>query len=441
MTVRGKNDDTADGDIPYEVEVQAASSADPEYSGVDPDDVGLTNLDDDSAAFLVSSASPSILTEPVSAATFTVRLASAPAADVSIGLSSSDPSECLPSVATVWLTTANWSTGVTVTVDAVDDLAADGTQPCTIFTAAAESLDGDYDGVNPSDVALTVADNEAAGVTVTPTSPLETTESGGVASFTIVLTSQPSAAVVVSLASNDLTEGTLSTTAVAFTPGNWSVPRSVTVFGADDGALDGDVAFSVETVVLSSDPVFAAIDPADPALLNRDDEVDLSLVKDDGLTSISAGETVTYTIVATNLGPSMVTGVTVTDILPAILGNVSWSCTATPGSTCAGGRRWRPRRDDRPGGRRNGLVQRFGRSADRSAERPAVEHGGDRGSVRLERDRPRRQLRWRHDDHRRGPGAAGDRDRHGPRHRRWCARLRGGGDRGFAHSVLSDVQR
>ena len=63
------------------------------------------------------------------------------------------------------------------------------TSPTRIVTAAATSADAVYNGVNAADVAVTNTDNDAAGITVTPTSGLVTTEAGGTATFTVVLTS------------------------------------------------------------------------------------------------------------------------------------------------------------------------------------------------------------------------------------------------------------
>jgi hypothetical protein len=64
---------------------------------------------------------------------------------------------------------------------------------------------------------------------VTPVAGLETTEEGGAATFTVVLKSQPTAAVVIPIASSDPTEGAASPAAIAFTAANWSVPQTVTV--------------------------------------------------------------------------------------------------------------------------------------------------------------------------------------------------------------------
>ena len=61
---------------------------------------------------------------------------------------------------------------------------------------------------------------------------------------------------------------------------------------------------------------------------------DLSITKTDGLTSIAAGEVVTYTIVATNAGPSPIVGARVADTVPAVLLGATWTCSASAGSAC-----------------------------------------------------------------------------------------------------------
>ena len=61
---------------------------------------------------------------------------------------------------------------------------------------------------------------------------------------------------------------------------------------------------------------------------------DLSITKDDGTTFYRPGQTLTYTIVVGNGGPSAVTGATVTDTFPADLTGVSWTCAASAGSAC-----------------------------------------------------------------------------------------------------------
>ncbi len=61
---------------------------------------------------------------------------------------------------------------------------------------------------------------------------------------------------------------------------------------------------------------------------------DLAITKTDGVTSVVAGGSTVYTIVATNNGPSAVTGATVTDTAPSGLTIGSWTCAASVGSSC-----------------------------------------------------------------------------------------------------------
>jgi hypothetical protein len=115
-------------------------------------------------------------------------------------------------------------------------------------------------------------------IAVTPTTGLVTTEAGGSASFTVVLTTQPTADVTIPVSSSNTAEGTVSTDFLTFTPDNWDVPQTVTVTGVDDDDIDGDVAY---TIVLgpadSADPAYHGLDPAYVSVINRDDEIGLSI--------------------------------------------------------------------------------------------------------------------------------------------------------------------
>jgi len=64
-------------------------------------------------------------------------------------------------------------------------------------------------------------------------------------------------------------------------------------------------------------------------------QADLSITKTDGVTSVTAGTGLTYTITVRNHGPSTVNGATVTDAIPPQLTAASWTCTAAPGGSCA----------------------------------------------------------------------------------------------------------
>ena len=80
----------------------------------------------------------------------------------------------------------------------------------TIMTAAATSADPNYNGYNADDVSATNTDDDTAGITVTPTAGLVTTEAGGSAQLTVVLDSEPTAGVTITVASDNTSEGTVS---------------------------------------------------------------------------------------------------------------------------------------------------------------------------------------------------------------------------------------
>ena len=63
-------------------------------------------------------------------------------------------------------------------------------------------------------------------------------------------------------------------------------------------------------------------------------QADLSVTKTDGQATATPGHPVSYTIVVGNAGPDPVTGAIVTDDPPPVLMTVSWTCTASAGSTC-----------------------------------------------------------------------------------------------------------
>lgn len=64
-------------------------------------------------------------------------------------------------------------------------------------------------------------------------------------------------------------------------------------------------------------------------------QADLSITKTDGVSAVTAGTGLTYTITVRNNGPSTVSGATVTDPLSSKFGTASWTCTASAGGSCA----------------------------------------------------------------------------------------------------------
>jgi uncharacterized repeat protein (TIGR01451 family)/uncharacterized repeat protein (TIGR02543 family) len=61
---------------------------------------------------------------------------------------------------------------------------------------------------------------------------------------------------------------------------------------------------------------------------------DLALTVTDGVAAVTWGSAVTYTVTVANRGPTAVTGAHVTDVVPAELSGVTWTCSATGGGSC-----------------------------------------------------------------------------------------------------------
>jgi hypothetical protein len=300
VTIKGVNDDVADGPQPYRVALAAAQSGDPNYNGRDANDVNVLNIDDDTPGIRVLNPGMLITQENGATASFQIVLNSRPTAGVNLAVSSSRSAEGTVSPSQVAFTPANWSAPQTVTIKGVNDDVADGNQTYRVVLGAAMSNDAKYNGLDVADPTVTNLDNDSPGISVafTPAAGLSTTEQGGSATFTIVLLSQPTADVTVPLRSSKTTEGTLSPASVTFTPANWAAPRSVTVTGVNDDVADGTQPYTVLTdAATSNDPKYLGLDAVDVPVRNVDDDSAGITVTDATGNTMESGAGASFTIV------------------------------------------------------------------------------------------------------------------------------------------------
>ena len=258
-TVYGMDDFDSDGQVAYTIVLSPATSADPRFNGLDPQDVGALNADNEAGITL--SANSLTTTEDGRTATFTVVLNTQPMEDVTIALSSSDTTEGTVSPSSLTFTMLDYYLPQTVTVTGVDDPVPDGNVTYPIVTAAAVSSDPAYNGLNALDVSVVNLDNDVPGITLSPFAGVTVSEPGTTANFTAVLNSQPAADVTVSFTSSDPTEGTVTPASRTFTPANWNVPQSFTVTAVDDLVADGGVSYTLNGTVSSTDAAYAALAP------------------------------------------------------------------------------------------------------------------------------------------------------------------------------------
>ncbi len=312
VTVTGVDDHVQNGNHAYQVTLTADSS-DPAYLN-ETAVVTLTNIEITPPGFVVAPTQGLTATFGVSTATFNVSLATAPTANVTIGLTSSSASIGTASPASLTFTPANFSMKQAVTVTAVDDHIQDGNQVVSAVFGASASADANYNGLTPAPVSVTAIETDVAGITVAPTSGLNTTKAGATAQFTVHLNTQPTASVSIGLSSSNTTEGTVSPSSLTFTTANWNSAQTVTVTGVNDNKVTGNTAYSVITApAVSTDTVYSGMNASDVSLTNIDtNSATIILSRTSGLQTNENGSSDTFTIkLSTNPAANVTIGLSV----------------------------------------------------------------------------------------------------------------------------------
>ena len=116
------------------------------------------------------------------------------------------------------------------------------------------------------------------------------------------------------------------------------LPAGGSVTFTVDATLDASATGSLSNTATLTPPV--GLDDATTADHSATDvdtitpEADLTISKMHGPTDSVPGESITYTIVVGNDGPSNVVGAAVDDTMPAELSAVSWDCVEAGGASC-----------------------------------------------------------------------------------------------------------
>ncbi|MDT0605636.1 gliding motility-associated C-terminal domain-containing protein [Croceitalea rosinachiae] len=182
LVVTGVDDVIADGNQTYTLITGNPTSGDATYNllgGAAVDNLDMTNTDDDVAGINIDNTTDRT-TEIGGTATFEFTLDTSPLANVTIPLSGYDTSEGSGPNEVV-LTSANWQTGVQITVIGIDDLIDDGDITYTIDTGDVSSSDSAYDVLTGSDVPqlqIVNEDNDQASLSISSAAVDEDTPSG-----------------------------------------------------------------------------------------------------------------------------------------------------------------------------------------------------------------------------------------------------------------------
>ncbi len=289
-----------------------------DYALVVPAGVVITVTDNDEPGVTVTPQSLTV-SEAGGTAGYTVVLTSQPSADVTVMPASDDPAATV-SPAILTFTSVNWNMAQTVTVTGIDDIVRNiPDREATISNTVTGTTE--YASVTAAGVAITVTDNDRPGVTVTPQS-LTVSEAGGMAAYTVVLNSQPSANVTVTPNSNSIS-ATVSDELI-FAPDNWNMAQSVTVTGVDDNVDNGDSRTATISNLVTAGAEYASITAAGVDVTLTDDDMAGVTISETMLTVFEAGGMAAYTVVLNSQPSADVTVMPASDdpavtVSPAIL--------------------------------------------------------------------------------------------------------------------------
>ncbi len=184
--------------------------------------------------------------------TYTVALNTQPSATVTVAVAGSGDVSVSPTSLT--FTTANWDTAQTVTASAAEDEDAGDDTAAISHTASG----GDYGSVTGS-VSVTVDDDDTRGVTIDKTAL--TVLEGSSGTYTVVLGTQPTGDVTVTIGGTSDTDVSVDTDSgtmgnqntLTFTSSNWDTAQTVTVAAATDTDAANDAVVTLTHAVSGAD--------------------------------------------------------------------------------------------------------------------------------------------------------------------------------------------
>ena len=280
--LRNLNDDIHDADETLELR----GTTDTPGLQVISDQVIVTN--DDTSGIRLST--PSLSVREGRTQRYTIRLTSEPIDPVTVTLDVPPNAGFSVNPGTLTFTSQSWGRKFVTVTGLQDDDGVD--EAAATISHTVSSTDEHYRSHTVPDLSVTVRDNDTPGVTISETAlPLDEGTSGA---YTVVLDTEPTATVTVTVEAPNWAELSLPTTSLTFTNSNWNTEQTVTVTALHDA----DVAD--EAPVTLTHAISGAAEYASLAL----GSVDVKVTDDDeaGVTitpttlEIPEGESRTYTV-------------------------------------------------------------------------------------------------------------------------------------------------
>ena len=196
----------------------------------------------------------------------------------------------------------------------------------------------------PVDIAVSKTDGAAAAIPGSPISYTVTvTNNGPLAAMGVTVADTVPSAITgvtwtcVATASSSCGAASGSGNSIA-TIANLAVGGRATyvISGTLDAATPGGVATLTNSAVANA-PGMTELTPADNSAADTNDvtpRADLAVTKTNGVAAAVPGTTVSYTVTVSNSGPSLASGISVNDNVPAAITGVTWTCVAGPTAAC-----------------------------------------------------------------------------------------------------------
>ncbi len=206
-----------------------------------------------------------------------------------------------------------------------------------------------FGGLAIDDVTVTACRALAADLAITKTDGVTTAVPGSSVTYTITASNAgPDAASPATVADTFPASLTCTWTCVGAGGGTCTAAGAGNLNDAVNLPAGGSVTYTASCTISAaatgtlSNTATVSSSVTDPSPANNSatdtdtltPQADLAITKTDGVTSVTPGGTTTYSIVASNPGPSNAPGSTVADTFPAACTSVSWTCAGAGGGTC-----------------------------------------------------------------------------------------------------------
>ena len=274
VTVTAVDDAVVEGDHSGAITHSVASN-DGNYNGVAADGVSADITDNDATVRFTAATTTVNEDDGAGGAqtvTLTVERIGATNQEATVDFASADGTATDGDDYTGNSDTITFGVGVSsqeITFDTVADLIEEGNEA---FTVSLSNLSANLVAADPQSSTVTITDNDTAGVTIDVGDGITVTEGAATDTYTIVLNTEPTADVTVTISpsSDPSTELATDVASVTFTPTGganpWNVAQTVTVNAVDDNVVEGDHGSAITHSVDSADPNYADGSDADTNL-------------------------------------------------------------------------------------------------------------------------------------------------------------------------------